>query len=617
MQESRSLKRSVGVAVMVLGLLGQSAIAQPPPGEIEAVHIVRPGDTLRGITAKYLGSQKRWEELWRLNREVVDPDVLQPGQRLRVLLQPAVATPTARILSLSGQVHNRPAPIDWADARRQDLLVERDGLRTFKSSSSALQFPDGSSLVVSESSLVFMRRAGRSLLGVEERQVEIVQGQADLKSLDAGASKTDIEIVVGNALAKPRAAGKSGEVQARARIEESGGAAVMMYEGEGDVEAGGEKVVVERGMGTAVPVAGPPAPPEKLLEAPTPKQPEPASRWDFPDPVFSWEAVPGAAAYVVEVCSDSGCRNLVHRVAGLTSSEWRAQPLPVADLFWRVNAVSASGLDGYPSDSIDFTILSDRRDLEPPSAVGVLEGPAVTTDGKTYHAPNTSLSISVEDPRSGVEGWSLVVNGDPTEKAALAGGWEDGEKRVEVLARDVAGNQGTTEVARFHVDAEAPVIDRTPGDVELLVPFLGEEPVDSKWRKQRRRWIKRAHRRPGELRAPWVVVAWDSDLFDAGGSSFRHPEPRRRRRSSFQSLMNTGSHPRIAILAPTLELSNGEVLGDRLLVFGAGDAKSGTWRLTLSTVMVAADDGRRRPFLRIEAVDRLLNRRVDRLGFAE
>jgi nucleoid-associated protein YgaU len=46
------------------------------------VYVVRPGDTLSGIAA---GLGMAWPALWALNRDrVADPDLIYPGQRLRV-----------------------------------------------------------------------------------------------------------------------------------------------------------------------------------------------------------------------------------------------------------------------------------------------------------------------------------------------------------------------------------------------------------------------------------------------------------------------------------------------------------------------------------------------------
>jgi nucleoid-associated protein YgaU len=51
-----------------------------PPHDGE--YVVRAGDTLSGIAAR-LGMA--WPALWTLNRDrVADPDLIYPGQRLRV-----------------------------------------------------------------------------------------------------------------------------------------------------------------------------------------------------------------------------------------------------------------------------------------------------------------------------------------------------------------------------------------------------------------------------------------------------------------------------------------------------------------------------------------------------
>lgn len=50
-------------------------------------HTIAPGETLEGLSASYLGSPARWEEVFHSNREIIeDPDLLPVGLRIQVCL---------------------------------------------------------------------------------------------------------------------------------------------------------------------------------------------------------------------------------------------------------------------------------------------------------------------------------------------------------------------------------------------------------------------------------------------------------------------------------------------------------------------------------------------------
>ena len=77
-----------------------AAQATPTP-EATGWHTVRPGETLRGIAAQFLGSQDRWVEIHRLNPGIADPDRIAPGLRIRI---PSALSsfPAARLSQLDG-----------------------------------------------------------------------------------------------------------------------------------------------------------------------------------------------------------------------------------------------------------------------------------------------------------------------------------------------------------------------------------------------------------------------------------------------------------------------------------------------------------------------------------
>jgi nucleoid-associated protein YgaU len=66
-----------------LNPLGEERRPPPPPPPPPRVHIVQPGDTLRGLAARFLGDARRWPEIFQANRDVIsDPNLIRPGMRL-------------------------------------------------------------------------------------------------------------------------------------------------------------------------------------------------------------------------------------------------------------------------------------------------------------------------------------------------------------------------------------------------------------------------------------------------------------------------------------------------------------------------------------------------------
>ncbi len=337
------------------------------PSDVTPVeHVVQPGETLIGLTLQELGDAALWPQNWRLNPDLEDPHHLDPGQR--ILIYRRGGAPSAEIRALSKHVDKKPHPDPtWIAASVGDPLRERDGVRTYEKSSAELAFDDGARLTLGEQSLVFLQRVGASLRGAPTRTLEIVAGQADLSSPQSQPEKPtrEVEILVGGARTTTRS-GDAPSAQARARRAAEGGAQLMVFAGETEIEAAGKTVALEAGQGTAVPRGGPPRPPEALLAAPTPSLPPPEARFGHSNPRFAWSPVRGARSYVIDVCRDPACGELIDRAASLTRTHWTPPAgLPVGQLYWRVMAVSASGLDGYASPPQALHISTLWRRPEP------------------------------------------------------------------------------------------------------------------------------------------------------------------------------------------------------------------------------------------------------------
>lgn len=492
------------------GAYGQDGAPLDSEGLVTGWHIVRPGENLIRITTKYLGSPARWRDNWKLNEELENPHVISPGTRLRIILDFETAPPVARLKALSGQVEARPLPIPWNEARVQDLLVERDGLRTHQNSSTEIEFQDGTNIVLSEESLVFVRASQRIIAGPQKRTLEIVEGQAEVQALETSAPRTDIEILVGTAKATTTRTDE-GIAQTRARKAENGTAQVMVYEGESEVEAAGESIAVPRGMGTAVPENAPPPPPEKLLPAPIGIEPGAGAEYAFGNPWFSWQPVEEARAHTVEICADAPCSKLVRRASEVPGSRWRPEPLPTGELFWRVTAVAESGLDGYPSAAVPFTILFSGTDTQPPTGQVGVSGKSATHGGITYWEAGARLEPAMTDGESGMDSWAVEVDGRQLSAEEWAGPWQTGTHTARVVGVDRAGNHGESELFSFEVDADGPAVELRLGGKELVEEKLGAGAVPERWCKRKKRWVKKHSRSTSGERPVWTLIAAGSD----------------------------------------------------------------------------------------------------------
>lgn len=458
----RYLARHLALAALMLwlaaGVAAQSAVTASATSPEEAEekkevedtlgwHIVEEGESLQAITRHYLGTSLLWMDNWRLNPQIRNPHLLQPGQRLRVIVERQIPARAAVVGEVANEVDKNPQRRGWLDATDGDVLAPRDGLRTLQRSSARLDFDDGTKLTLSEYSQVFLKDISTSLTGVRRGAIEIERGQADLAIRTPRPKRSDIELVIGDAVARPQA-DASGKAATRMRRPVEGGSQLMVYGGTSQLEAGGQSVAVAQGMGSQVPAGGVPSPPEKLLPRPRPLQPGAESRWAYANPAFSWQPVDGAVSYTVEVCRDTECGALVARMSGLTATRWQGEPLPAADLFWRVTAVSGSALDGYPSRSVPFTITDGRVDREPPVVVAAVIGPGVIAEaGPITLGPGAALRLIAVDDASGVADLRYRWNGGPWQRwneRDLAPPAGADKAQLEVEGTDVLGQVSET-----------------------------------------------------------------------------------------------------------------------------------------------------------------------------
>lgn len=490
--------------------------AAPDPSVREGWHVVRPGETLELITARYLGSSNRWRDNWDLNRDALeDPNMIVPGQRIRVLLR-SLPSDGALVAKIANRVEDKLLPLSWTDAERNDLLRPNDNVRTFEASSAELLFPDETRMRLTESSLIILREEQKITPDLGKTEIEIEVGQADLARHGGGAAPSqDIEIVIGDAVAQPTAAA-DGSIETRARKVE-GGAQLMVYTGRSTLAAAGQEVAVEEGMGSQATTGEPPSPPEELLVAATGLEPAPSSVVSEQSPLFAWQPVAGAKSYTMEICRDADCGELVQRRTGITEARWRSSALPWETLYWRVTATSASGLDGYPTQPAELKVMQ-ITDAMAPVVELIVDGPRARRTEQLIVGPGFTLETRAEDGGSGVASQTLRIDGEEATPANLQGPWSTGDHTVELVAVDRVGNEGRTRLD-FTYDDVPPTVSWGLQGIGALghgldIPFAEEgAPVTG--------------RGPASLAAGGRSFTIDSDfaqvIVKPGGKKFRLP----------------------------------------------------------------------------------------------
>ena len=62
-------------------------LTTPAATEKVEYYVIKSGDTLSGIAAKYYGKGSLYPRIFEANREVIkDPDLIYPGQKIRIPL---------------------------------------------------------------------------------------------------------------------------------------------------------------------------------------------------------------------------------------------------------------------------------------------------------------------------------------------------------------------------------------------------------------------------------------------------------------------------------------------------------------------------------------------------
>lgn len=359
--------------LLAIGLLGVSVLVQTdvlaetvPDENLQPIiesYVVREGDTLSKLARKHLGSDAIWNTNVEVNPDLIDPDLIVPGQVINIVTGYELPAPIVEEVEVYQAVIEKVFNIveknvkrsDWSGALEGDRLFPLDAVRTLSESSAVLEFDGATTVLVTEYSQIFLRALESRDSGVSRSEIEIRSGETELRLEQIDAPQQQIEINVAGTITRPER-GVDGNNSTRTRKVGDDASQVMVYEGSSAVESAGVSVAVETGMGTTAVAGQAPAEPERLLPAPEIHSLD--DEMVAENIEFSWDQLDGAAAYRLDVCKDRRCTQPIYNQRGISETMLAVPSLPVGISYWRVTAVSASGLDGFTSVPGELKIVA-------------------------------------------------------------------------------------------------------------------------------------------------------------------------------------------------------------------------------------------------------------------
>ncbi len=463
----RSVYLAVGALLLVLAVAGGSSyyvLVYRPRAEAEAA-ILRASRRL--AEAGQHRGQPRLDELWQNARAALDEargsfearsyrDARFAAQRSEDLSARALdlargsrGSAEVRFYRLEGDVRvKRAGEFAWEAADPKMTLRIGDQVKTASSASAQLVYFDGTITTVQAGSLLEIRQLHED----PATRVRRVTEKLDWGEVVASTQKRNVEGSY-HEVATERIAARTDEA-GRFRVafdREQKTARFDVFEGRVEVASPHRRESLSAGERIEASADGRLATKEVLPGIPRLIAPSDERVFVHEDPTrsnttLSWEKVPGAARYRLLI-SDKPLFTTALADTTRAETSVEVEAIPPGYYFWKVAAVSPSGVEGPFSEARGFRVTTrrvrDRRDAEGPKVEitdRVQTGPMLILNGRTE--PGALLWIDAEKVDVYDDGTLYAVIRLRTE------GWNE----LKIVAQDAAGNE-TRMVQRAYVEA--------------------------------------------------------------------------------------------------------------------------------------------------------------------
>ncbi|MDB5807711.1 MAG: LysM peptidoglycan-binding protein [Betaproteobacteria bacterium] len=335
---SRALRALTLLAFCLPAFAAPPKTPAQPPQEMYDYPAVQ-GDTLTGISTRFLQNGNAWQQLLKYNK-IANPDHINPGEIVHMPLEWVKRDPvTLSALTSRGDVQvvrngtSTPLPVGATLAKGDEVRTGADGYVTLRlADGSVLKLPADSRLTVQNAEKIRDTEAVRS-------KMQLLKGRVEAVVTKFKGSGNRFEVTTEQAVAGVRGT--------EFRVATEGGSTAsevldgrVAFDGEG--AAAGKSALLAAGFGSKVLSSGDLLPPVQLLPAPVlgtlPVQERLVVR-------FTFTAIDGAQKYRAQVGRDAQFFDVVADTV-VEAPNLRFAGLEDGPYFLRVRGIDSNGLEG-------------------------------------------------------------------------------------------------------------------------------------------------------------------------------------------------------------------------------------------------------------------------------